>query len=307
VLRTISRIKLKLSIRMDWLMLFGRGHFSWHRRPKKLEDWERLPILDKNADYSRVAIVMQGVVEAKNSFTLQTLRLYKYFYPGAILILSTWSDISPHRLIPLKNLGVRVVLSDPMESSLRGNFSRQVQTSLKGIDDADSQSADYVLKVRTDQCLYAQTSIKHLRSLMKLFPLEPKTTGPKGRILFLCTNTFVDRPTGASDFMQFGNTEDVKRFWLNALKYDLPEDITPEQTVTASYLLSLGWDRETIFSNETWVRAMKEVFGFVDASSLDFFWYKYSMREYFWRRYQGPPLQEMTQAHWIGIMASEID
>ena len=94
----INSLKLKLKMRIDWRLLFGRGYLSWHRRPKKLEDWRKLPVVSSKADYSDVAIVMQGVVDRQDEFTFETLRIYQYFFPGAILILSTWSDTDSRML-----------------------------------------------------------------------------------------------------------------------------------------------------------------------------------------------------------------
>lgn len=304
-LSRISRLKLNLSIRVDWRMVFGRGYLSWHRRPKKLEGWKRLPVIDANSDYSHVAIVMQGVLDREGQFAFETLRIYKYFFPGAILIVSTWSNTDRKILDRISALGVQVVVSDPLLNPARGNFSRQVETSIQGIHAARSTGAKFVLKVRADQRLYSHLSLHNLYAVMKLFPAKSSDGSLKGRIIFPSSNTFIDRILGATDFMQFGHIEDVQKFWASSLKYDLPEHLTPEQTVTASYLLELGWARDGLFTRETWIRAMREVFGFVDGASLDFFWHKYSMREYLWRRYDSPPLDEITQAYWLRIMADE--
>ena len=299
----INSLKLKLKMRIDWRLLFGRGYLSWHRRPKKLEDWRKLPVVSSKADYSDVAIVMQGVVDRQDEFTFETLRIYQYFFPGAILILSTWSDTDSRMLDRARSLGVQVVVSEPIINPARGNFSRQVETSIQGIHVAKSSGAKFVLKVRTDQRLYSHLSLDGLLSLVMLFPPISSDRSLRGRIIFPSSNSFVDRILGATDFMQFGYLEDVQKMWTSSLRFEFTKDITPEQTITASYLLELGWEREGLFTSDTWIRAMREVFGFVDGASLDFFWHKYSMREYLWRSYGSAPLDEITQSYWLKIMA----
>jgi hypothetical protein len=190
-----------------------------------------------------------------------------------------------------------------MENPPMGNLSRQIETSLKGIRAAEACDAKFVLKVRTDQRLYSNLAIDYLRSVIKIFPARRHLGSVKGRIIFLSSNSPIARVQGASDFMQFGHLEDVQKFWASSLKRKLPSHLSPETIITASYLLELGWQRKDLLTTESWVRAMKEVFGFVDGSSLDFFWHKYSMREYLWRRYSGPHLDEVTNAFWLKILA----
>ena len=298
-----NRVKLKYKIRLDLSLFFGRGYLTWHRRPMRLEGWKELPAVDSLADYRDVAIVMQGPLDTRNNFTLETLRLYKHFFPGVKLFLSTWTDSSNRTLDRISTLGVQIVLSEPMENPPLGNLSRQIETTLKGIRAAEASDAKFVLKVRTDQRLYSNLAIDYLRSVIKIFPARCHPGSVKGRIIFSSSNSFIDRVQGATDFMQFGHLEDVQKFWASSLKRKLPSHLTPETIITASYLLELGWQRKDLLTTESWVRAMKEVFGFVDGSSLDFFWHKYSMREYLWRRYSGPHLDEVTNAFWLKILA----
>jgi hypothetical protein len=245
---------------------------------------------------------MQGVLDTREKFSFETLKMYKAFFPGVKLILSTWADSNVGALHDIGSLGVEVLLSDILTDPPRGNFSRQLQTTNLGIRSAKHNGAEFVLKTRADQRMYSPLSLPYLISTLRLFPSLDKNGGTLGRIVFPSSNTFVDRILGATDFMQFGFVDDVEKLWLSAAQLDFPSDLTPEQTITASYLSALGWDRDGLFTEVTWTKAMAEVLAFVDGSSLDFFWHKYSMREYLWRRYESPPLHEMTQAYWFSVM-----
>jgi hypothetical protein len=188
-----------------------------------------------------------------------------------------------------------------------GNLSRQIQTTLQGIEAAQASEAKYVLKVRTDQRLYSNLAIDYLQSVLTIFPAESHVGQVKGRIIFPSSNSFIDRVLGATDFMQFGHLEDVLKFWTSSLRHSLPSNLEWETIITASYLLEIGWERETLLTKESWTLSMREVFGFVDGSSLDFFWHKYSMREYLWRRYSGPDLNEVTNAYWLKTLADDTE
>lgn len=301
-LQWVSQIKLKFNISVDWKMMFGRGFLTWHRRPRTLEHWPTPPVVEPKYDYSNVAIVMQGVLDTREKFSFETLKMYRSFFPGVKLIVSTWTDADKNAIDEIASLGVEVLAHEPMIDPPRGNFSRQLETTNRGIEAARLYGADFVLKVRADQRLYSPLSIPYLLATLKLFPALLNDGCARGRIVFPSSNTFVDRILGATDFMQFGFLDDVEKLWLSAAQLDFPADLTPEQTITASYLSALGWDRDGLFTEATWTKAMREVLAFVDGSSLDFFWHKYSMREYLWRRYESPPLHEMTQAYWFSIM-----
>ena len=45
-----------------------------------------------------LAIVLQGIVAIQDDCTLETVRLYKKIFPGAIIILSTWDFTSDELL-----------------------------------------------------------------------------------------------------------------------------------------------------------------------------------------------------------------
>ena len=136
----------------------------------RLEGWKELPAVDSLADYSDVAVVMQGPLDIRDNFTFETLRIYKYFFPGIKLFLSTWTDTSTRTLDRISTLGVKIVLSEPMENPPMGNLSRQIETTLKGIRAAEASDAKFVLKVRTDQRLYSNLAIDYLQSVIKIFP-----------------------------------------------------------------------------------------------------------------------------------------
>jgi hypothetical protein len=221
-------------------------------------------------------------------------------FPDAIIILSTWTNSEASSLETAARLGAEVVLTEPIESPEHGNISRQVATTLAGVRRAAELGAKRILKTRTDQRIYSPTSLALLEGVLQHFPVGRSALGGLvGRIVCTTMNTFLDRHLSVSDFLQYGYTLDVIRFWESAFRHPLPKTLAAEQLLTGGLLLDLGWAPEDLFSESSWMLAIRDIFGFVDASALDLYWHKYSRREYLWRRYAHSVNQEMTQGFWL--------
>lgn len=299
--RNIQDWKVKNSIRFDFSFFGQRGFLTWHKRPVGLESWPKLP---KAQQHHNVAIVVQGPYVAKRSFTLESLRLYRHVYPDAPLILSTWrNSVIENHLSALRELGVIVIESEPMETAYYGNLNRQQMTSLRGLEKAFEFGCEFALKTRTDQRLYGRDFLGLLHVLSDAVPLNrSKLTGITSRIFVTYQNSFINRPLSASDFMQFGHTCDLLRMWKSIDARRVSPTFTPEQVLLGSLALELGWPQEKLFTEQTWRAIRGRLLGFVDASSVDLFWFKYSAREYLWRRYGSETLAEVDQLDWLEAM-----
>ena len=75
---------------------------------------------------------MQGPLMADYDFTYETLLIYlKTFLSNnanVIIILSTWENENPSLLARIKELGIEVVLSEPVEGGV-ANLNKQIVTN----------------------------------------------------------------------------------------------------------------------------------------------------------------------------------
>lgn len=297
--------KVRFGLRFDTDSLRLRGYLTWHRRPRKLSNWPRLSEF-RNLGKD-VGIVLQGPIVYKFNFTLETIRLYRFFNPHAEIVVSTWAGVKNRFIQECQRLGVHVIESEPLISPYYGNLNRQQKTSLEGLAKLRELGITYALKTRTDQRIYSPNFVEELLVTERFFP--PSIFGSssnKSRIFLTYQNSFRDRYLSGSDFLQFGVTNELIEFWGSIDAMRMPTDLAPEQILIGNYLLKLGSKSEGILSEGSWNNAIGSVFGFIDSATLDLFWLKYSSREYLWRRYGEEPLREISSADWYAAMLKSI-
>ncbi|MFV0557819.1 MAG: WavE lipopolysaccharide synthesis family protein [Enterococcus sp.] len=165
--------------------------------------------MDELSSLAKVAVVLQGPITTKDDFTLETVRIYRKYYPDMPLIISTWDDTNEGLVTQLRNLGVEVVLSKRPEKSGLGNMNFQLVSSQKGILKAKALGCQYVLKSRSDQRLTKMNAIPYLLSLLANF--QPKNNCLNQRIIThgsSCPGSMLF-PYYISDFFFFGNIDDM--------------------------------------------------------------------------------------------------
>jgi len=299
--RAVQSWKVRNSSRFDFSFFSTPGILTWHKRPLRLKDWSSLP---DGSDCADVAIVIQGPVAEKYDFTLESLRLYRHLYPKAPLILSTWTGCAKNFLDQCEEIGVEVVQNDPIDGGRYGNLTRQKHTTIAGLIRAEKLGSKFALKTRTDQRMFKSDFIEQFQALSSAFPrLESGQEVSKSRIFLTYQNSFIDRPLSGSDFLQFGDIPELLQMWSSLDQYELSADLAAEQILAGSYLLSLGWPDVDLIESSNWEKAMAEVFGFIESSTVDLLWLKYSAREFLWRRYGSEPLTEVTQRDWLNSIS----
>lgn len=277
--------------------------FTWHFRPKKAE--QVFVFRNKRTaleDCTRVGIVMQGPIVRDDDFTLETLRLYRKLFGEAPIILSTWIGAVDRELAAeLDKLRVAVRQSSPPAIAGPSNFNLQVKSTLEGLKFMQSLGVEYALKTRTDQRIYSQNALTALLSMQRCFP----AIDGGGRVIAVSLDTFLERPFGLSDMLQFGHLRDLIALWSVPLaRSEAPATWSERGYVNESYLAHTFALRRSKydFSLDGWLAALREVFCVVDAGSLDLIWRKYSDREYRWRSYKPQDLTELTFLDWLSFM-----
>lgn len=232
----------------------------------------------------KTAIVIQGPLLTKNDFTLETVRLYKKHYKNSTIILSTWKNEDPLKIEEFKREGVEILLNDEPSSRGPRNINKQIVSSLEGIRYAQNIGAEYVLKSRTDQRMYAVNAVEFMINLLNTFPIATGHS-QKRRIISASLATLKYRPYGVSDMFMFGHVDDMLTYWNPPLDTrevslgatstirDFTKSAICEIYLTTNYLKKIGKEVEWTLKDS--LKAYADHFIIVDHQSLDLYWHKY--------------------------------
>lgn len=291
-------------------LLFNKDFYYFRKLPAFSESYS----LESDRYYSeKVAVIMQGPLNLVYDFTYETLLIYMKTFlsnnANVVLILSTWENENADQLARIKELGIEVVLSKPVDGGV-ANINKQVVTTKKGLEKAKELGCKYVLKTRTDQRFYAPNIIEFLFNISKQFPLAPDIKKIKERLIALSFNSFKNRLYGVSDMFLFGRIEDVMQYW------DIPEDAYKPQTqgkssfdifksecvetfICRHFLESLNL--KTSDNIEDTYKAYAKYFCFIDKENIEMFWPKYSNMNSRWEPFENPALEEIKFRDWLNL------
>lgn len=259
---------------------------------------------------NNIGIVIQGPVKKEDNFTLETLKIYKKnFNNGEKLILSTWENEDKSIIDDIKNNGIYVVQSQTPVECGRGNINFQIISTQNGIKKADELGCQYILKTRTDQRMYAANISRYLINLLKLFPVNNEKLN--SRIIALSFNSFIYRFYGVSDMFQFGNIQDIKKYWNIPLdKFDpkILQNISfleyfkkysSETYIVTNFLRNIG--KKPVFTIEDSLSIYRDIFLFIDKEQIDFYWPKYTNKDSRWRIFEKNIYTEISFNSWLTL------
>lgn len=283
---------------------------TWHDRPKGAAAGSPVATF---GGYPRTAIVVQGPVVAESGFTLAAVTSYRALFPDTDVIVSTWDDLPAATGHDLAATGAHIVTSARPADGGFGNLTLQLVSTQAGIAAARDLGAEYVLKTRSDQRLYAPQSVPFLHALLDAFPLGPDGGGQQRRLAVLDFITGMFVPYAFCDMLAFGTLDDVQAFWSAEPDHRPPAEVaalprrTPREVVARraveihlgrSYADRIGWSGDETLRD--WWRLLAQRFVVVDAAMLDLLWVKYQMREYPHRGYEsGSPFRTVQFADWL--------
>ena len=160
------------------------------------------------SNMSDVAIVIQGPLILDNHFTLNTVKLYKRYYPGCKVIVSTWNDSNKSEIDSLKTAGADIVLNAAPGIFGLGNMNFQIVSTKGGIQCADDAGAKYILKTRSDQRIYKPHMLEYFKTLIDQFPIKQEVDSAKQKERIIAVQTTVGGgmfiPYFIADFLYFG-------------------------------------------------------------------------------------------------------
>jgi hypothetical protein len=299
-------------------VLSRRFYINYYVHPRYRNNLLKSALLNsRSLKGAQVAIVIQGGIEPKKNFTLETLRIYKKLFPNVEIILSTWPDMTD-LAEEITRIGIHLVINDPPQTSGRANINYQIVSTKAGIKKARELQVVYVLKTRTDQRINHPSMLDYFCTLLDCFPLESKDNGKlRGRIVGVSKGTFKYRIFGLSDMLQFGYLEDVERYWNIDLEpphvnrepsapalvwrdqYDNP---VPEVKLFQSFLKNLGVKMEPTLRGTA--QAYSRFFVVVSHRDIDLYWDKYS-NNLDWHRDFVDERYELEFLDWLMLYKSD--
>lgn len=195
------------------------------------------------SNMSDVAIVMQGPLILENHFTLNTVKLYKRYYPECMVIVSTWKDSNRNEIDSLKTAGAEIVLNTAPNVFGLGNMNFQIVSTRGGIQCAADAGARYILKTRSDQRIYKPHMLEYFKALIEQFPIKKKTESAKQKERIIAVQTTVGGgmfiPYFIADFLYFGTVQDIRNL------FDIELDMSPNRTKDERRI----WLRDLLSSN----------------------------------------------------------
>lgn len=282
---------VKALLKLIFAFVSGNKFFTYRLYPKRLSSNSYREECLSVGENSKIAIVVQGPFIEEDSFTLETLRLYRYNFPYSVIILSTWVIPEGAASILAENR-VQVILNDRPKNSGIANVNLQIVTSRAGMLLARKLGAEYALKTRTDQRIYHTRLDAYLLNLVDTFPLVDGYPKQHSRLVACSLNTFKLRPYGISDMFLFGHIDDMVRYWCVHLDNRENTDIdkkgcnTPRGHALAemcevyfcvNFLRGIG--RQVLFSLESSLRTFADHFIIIDQSAIKLYWNKYMLDE----------------------------
>jgi hypothetical protein len=292
----------------------SNSFLSLHLRPKK-----DLEIQGIDQDNSNVGIIIQGPLMEKDDFTLNTIKIYKKLFKNVQIVLSTWDTENKAYLTKIRELNIHVILNEYPENSGILNLNYQLKTTKAAVEYLHGK-CEYILKTRTDSRVYNRYSLSYLKNLVHTFPNKGKYN-QKLRIVGLDINTAKYVPFSFSDVLQFGHADDIFNVWSTNLVTmnvgydefferkprvkDIYDFNNPEVYLTLRYLRQIGFKPENTY--ESYYKALGELFLVIDKEMINYFWYKYSVDEYYWNvKYKNYNLQEKVRFNdWLGYYSQK--
>lgn len=288
-------------------------YFTYDFRPLYAASDFRQPC--EMGDNSKVALVIQGQIVEWREFTLNSIILYRRWWPDVVIIVSTWEDENSAMLKRIEQAGAIIVLNrKPANSGLK-NINYQITSSHAGILKAKSLCVKYAIKSRTDQRFCAPSSVPLMIESLTQFPLVGEFEQVM-RVGCLSLNTFKKRIYGVSDMTIFGHINDMMRYWgceLDTRTFaigDIPDQTDAqayaksricEVYLSSRFLESLG--KELLWTEEDSMNAYRDHFLVIDSEQVDLIWIKYTRRESRWRSYElSPYFDELKFAEWIRMI-----
>lgn len=277
-----SVVKNNLQLIAEKIERYDDSFFTYHLRPKKSNNY----LLKNNwKPAEKVAIVVQGPLCKEESFTFETIKLYKKNFPDALVIISTWDTEDSSLIKSISKQGVEVVTTSPPKIAGAAKINLQVASTMAGLNRAKELGAQYVFKSRTDQRMGGVNISEAFIGLLKVFPVKNECL--KMRLISVNFTTLKYRLFGVGDMLMFGNINDMLTYWnadLDKREIDRHsiggkniEEYSKlrlgESYLCANFLERIGYQFDWTLQ-DSW-KVYRDFFCVVDKEMVDLYWLKY--------------------------------
>lgn len=316
-----NSFKENCKIHIKWFLyrFFKKNVFITERYRAKFFYNLKNFIIDESDD---VAILIRGPIIGKEDFTLNTIYLYRKYYPNAPIYISTW-DNEKSKLKNLFQDNKTKIISSKFEkpASGYGSTNLQIKGNMQALDVIKKDKIKYTLTTRSDQRFYSCNSLKFLKLFLNKFSYRKANDLDQQnlRLIALNFNTFLYRLYGLNDMFLFGLSEDVYNYWNSSkdLRNPLNNKSKKYTMLTYSkdrinevYFMSEFLNRNGHFLKwnlEDYWKVLGERFIIIDGSSLDFFWPKYTFKEERWKDYNKEiQFREISFSDWLLIKEKKL-
>ena len=283
--------------------------FTYHLRPKANNYISNKNVTLWSSYSDEIGILLQGPLVNEDHFTIETIKLYKKIFPSCKIVLSTWKDESAELINQIRKLEVDIVLNDKPKYAGLSNINFQIASTSAGIKKLEELKCRYILKSRTDQRIYSSNAINFCYEAMINFPLE-NILHQKNRIISFNLNTFKYRLYGLSDMINFGHTDDMKKYWCiepdnrHSADLDVPKTMLEfakqryaEVYFVTSFLKNI--ERGIQWTLEDSWKVISEHFVVLDTSAIDLLWKKYTHKEYRHEDYISIHNSQLNFSDWL--------
>ena len=237
-------------------------------------------------------IVFHGKIVNKRTldFLLENIRATRDISPYLKIVVSTYED---EYYLPLESSiqDLDVVLIKCTDAGeLTGGYPKslcqQIETISSGLLYLQENGSRKSIKIRVDQKIDIETTIRLLESLISRFP--SRTGDAVDRLWTTSYNSYLRRPLGASDMLMAGYTSDLLKYWakISTVEWMQLTDILnqeycdseyngfkiPETWLGARYLFSKGIELTSPkLANEVF---WKDYMGVINSAHLNHSWLK---------------------------------
>lgn len=267
------------------------GHYySFRERPQKTNEVQAIL---QNNEYAKCAIVLQGPIMSDDNFTVETVKLYKRFYPSDIILVSTWSDELAENIKAVQDAGAIVVQSDKPAYGGHGNINYQIVNTREGVFKAKELGAEYICKTRTDQRIYHPSVFEYMVSLLNMFPpVNTDASRSQNRRVICCCMEYgtMFYPFFMSDFFYFGTVDEITSMFDCQLdmrqnvdkakgytrREAASKDLVSEIQILRQYAKKMGCSDECTVEN--YWKFIKNHLVCINKDSIGLYWPKYETR-----------------------------
>lgn len=293
----------------------GPAFVSVHARPKHAAGVGTWP--DPLVVRPRVAVVVQGPLVVDDDFTLETVRLYRRLFAPHPVIVSTWEGEPAPLVRAVRLAGAEVVQGPRPDDPGPLNVNLQLASTRTGIAKAREVGAEYVLKTRTDQRIYAPNVAEFLVNLVHAFPVAPGFR-QRHRVVSCGRSSQKFGLYHVSDQLLFGHVDDITLYFaapprasgLPAGFRDVVRDIcrhkSPESYLASTFLAAVGRPVGWTLA-DSW-DAIADHFCIADSAAIDVYWPKYGPHVEHDTRYGTVTSSELLDfREWLALRQSRPD